>query len=377
MFDIEQLEKAMPKQTFILLSEGLSELDEIKRWMLVGGTALSVHYHHRLSEDLDFFINHSTLAQSKKSILTMMKTLEELGFEVVKTQENDRNLDFEIFGVKVTFFASGLNHLKEQSKSYKQIAIASIDTIIAMKMEAIVNYRTKTRDFYDIYTIAKNQNISLFEMLDIYNRQYNPKIKESELLHRFLDRKLDSDDEGLSAMNPKKQLTFSKLRRWIADEIKKNRQEEIVIVNDMLETPQLISKYANRFFGFERVSLLQKFASIYEPNMVLNALKVSNFDIGYKNISGKNILDYYLEDDEMFKTILHYAKEIPDEWLNSRMYAFKEKMDYILLENSLIKCIQNRSSKKRVEKVAKVRGVELDLFSEMLDRKREVLGVEK
>ena len=372
MFNTEQLEKAMPKQTFILLSEGFSKVDEIKRWTLVGGTALSVHYHHRLSEDLDFFINHSTLAQSRKSILTMMKTLEELGFEVVKIQENDRNLDFEIFGVKVTFFASGLNHLTEQSKSYKQISIASIDTITDMKMEAIINYRTKTRDFYDIYTIAKNQNISLFEMLDIYNKQYNPKIKESELLHRFLDRKLDSDDEGLSAMNPKKQLTFSELRRWIADEIKKNRQEEIVAVNNMLDTPLLIKKYTNKFFGLERVSLLQKFASIYEPNMVLNALRVSSFNIAYKNISGKNILDYYLEDNEMFNSILHYAKDIPDEWLNSRMYEFKEKVDYILLENSLIKCIQNRSSSRRIEKVAKVRGVELDLFNEMLDRKREI-----
>ncbi|SFV51132.1 hypothetical protein MNB_SV-12-156 [hydrothermal vent metagenome] len=242
-----------------------------------------------------------------------------------------------------------------------------------MKIEAIINYRTKTRDFYDIYTIAKNQSISLYEMLDIYNRQYNPKIKESELLHRFLDRKLDSDDEGLSAMNPKKQLTFSKLRRWIADEIKKNRQEEIAVVNDMLANPLLILKYANRFFGFERMSLLQKFASIYEPNMVLKCLEIASFDIGYKSISGKNILDYYLEDDEMFRAILHYAKEIPDEWMNSRMYAFKEKLDYILLENSLIKCIRNESSQERVKKIARTRGIELDLFNEMLESKREIL----
>lgn len=371
MFNIKQLEMAMPKQTFILFTEGLSELEEIGEWTLVGGTALSIHYHHRLSEDLDFFIKHSTLEQSRKSILSMMQTLEDRGFEVVKTQENDRNLDFEIFGVKVTFFASGLDILKEQSIKYGQIEIASVETITAMKIDAIINHRTKSRDFYDIYTISKNQNISLFEMLDVYNKQYGQKIKESELLHRFLDKELDSDDGGLSEMNPKKKMSFTALRRWIVDEIKYNRQEETKIIYDILTNPSLIKRYSNNFFGFERVSLLQKFATIYEPTMVVKALEVCDFDIEYKSISGKNILDYYLEDDEMFKTILSYAKEIPDEWLNSRIYKLKEKRDYILLENSLINCIRNSSTPKRVEKVAEARGVDLSLFIEMIEKKRE------
>jgi hypothetical protein len=57
----------------------------------------------------------------------------------------------------------------------------------------------------------------------------------------------------------------------------------------------LIKKYSDRYFGFERVSLLQKSASIYEPDMVLKSLEISDFNIGYRIISGKNILDYYLD----------------------------------------------------------------------------------
>lgn len=373
MFETEQVERAMPQQTFMLFTEGFSEIEEINRWTLVGGTALSIHYHHRLSEDLDFFIKHSTLEQSRKSIFAMMQMLENRGFEVVKTGEDERNLDFEIFGVKVTFFASGLDNLKEQCQRYKQIEIASVDTIIAMKMEAIINYRTKSRDFYDIYTIAKNRPISLYEMLDIYHRQYSPKIKESELLHRLLDKTLDSDDEGLLVMNPKEKVTFSKLRRWIADEIKQNRQVEIKIVNNILENSSLIADHTERFFGLERMSLPQKFASIYELDMVLKCLEVSDFDIGYKSIGGKNILDYYLEEREAFKAILAYAKEIPDEWLNSRMYALKGMRESIVLENSLLNCIRNQSSVERIEKVAVARGVELRLFCEMIERKRKML----
>ena len=373
MFEITQIEQAMPKQTFLLFTEGLCELEEIRRWTLVGGTALSLHYHHRLSEDLDFFVKHSTLEQSKKSIWAMMERLESMGFDVVKVQEDERNLDFEIFGVKVTFFASGLDHLNIETQSYKNINIASVDTISIMKMDAIINHRTKSRDFYDIYTINCRENWSLFEMLDGYNQQYTQKAKESELLYRFLDKPLDSNDEGLSEMNPTDKITFGKLRKWIANEIKTNRQKETATINTLLENPHLISDYSNNYFGFERISLLQKFASIYEPQMVLKALEISDFDIEYKSISGKNILDYYLEDTEMFNTILSYAKTIPDEWMNSRMYELKGMREMILLENSLINCIKNKSSLQRVEKVAKSRGVELDLFNEMMEEKILVL----
>ena len=54
MFKIEQLKKAMPEATFELFTEGFANIDYMKRWTLVGGTALSVHLQHRLSEDLDF-----------------------------------------------------------------------------------------------------------------------------------------------------------------------------------------------------------------------------------------------------------------------------------------------------------------------------------
>lgn len=373
MFNSQQIEKAMPKQTFELFDEGFSELEEIGKWTLVGGTALSIHYHHRLSEDLDFFIKHSTLEQSRKTIFSLMQKLEEQGFEVVKIKEDERNLDFEIFGVKVTFFASGLHNLKENCEKYKHIEIASIETITAMKIDAIINYRTKSRDFFDIYTISKNANISLFSMLDIYNKESHVKTKENEILHRFIDKKLDSNDEGLSAMKPQQKMSFSELRRWMVEQIKDNSREESKIINRLIESPSDIQKYTSMFFGFERMSLLQKFASISEPNMVLKCLEESIFDIGYKSIAGKNILDYYLDDNEMFRQILYYAKEIPEAWLNSRLYRSKEKMPLILLENSLINCIKNSSSMDRMETVASARGIDFQFFVEMVERKRRVL----
>ena len=373
MFSLEQLKKAMPSQTFELFVEGFSELEEISNWTLVGGTALSIHYHHRLSEDLDFFIHHSTLEQSRKRIFAMLKELEDNGFEVVKVKEDERNLDFEIFGVKVTFFASGIDSLKEKAQNYKQIEVASVETIIAMKMDAIINYRTKSRDFYDIYTIAKEKGCTLFSMLDRYNLYTQTKTKESELLHRFLMRDLDSDDEGLTEMKPQKKMSFGQLRTWLKEEVKTNGMKETEIINSLLETPSLIAKYAPMHFGFERMSLLQKLASISEPKTVLISLKEASFDIVYKSIAGKNILDYYVEDKQMFEALLFYAHSIPDEWLNSRLYRSKGLLPLIQLENSLIMVIENESNQERIEKVAETRGVDVAVFEGRLAKKMSYL----
>jgi hypothetical protein len=186
----------------------------------------------------------------------------------------------------------------------------------------------KSRDFYDVYTIAQHKNISIFTMLDAYNIYSHTKSKESELLHRFLEKKLDKDDEGLSEMRPKEQISFVKLRQWLKKEIKQNKNKETSLINDLLQTPSLMSKYKTTFFGFERMSLLQKFASIYELDMVLKCLELANFDMTYTNIAGKNILDYYVDDEKTFKLLLSYAHEIPDEWMNSRMYKSKGLMPF-------------------------------------------------
>ena len=301
MFEIEQISKAMPKATFELFTEGFSNVDYIRDWTLVGGTALSIHLQHRLSEDLDFFIEKNTLDQERTHIEKMITDLEKQGYNCVTTHSNSENLEYEIEGVKVTFFSSGLKNLKSNCSSYEKIEIASIKTIIAMKMEAIIRYRTKTRDFYDIYTIGEQEGISIFTMLDIYNNHSNKKGKEELLYSRFATKPLDSYDEGLKDMKVKEKgmSSFSKSREGIIDEIKKNKTEEEEIILNILDSPTLIEKYKNFNFGFQRLSLPQKLASIGQSKMVVKCLELNIFDITYEDISGKNLLDYYLQPKRM------------------------------------------------------------------------------
>lgn len=348
MFKVEQIKKAMPEATFELFTEGFSDIDYIRKWTLVGGTALSIHLQHRLSEDLDFFIEKSTLDQERTHIERMIRDLEDKGYDCVRTHNNSENLDYEIEGVKVTFFASGLKNLKSNCGYYQKIDVASIETIIVMKMEAIISYRTKTRDFYDIYTISQEEDISIFTMLDMYNKHSIKKGNEELLFTRFISNPLNSDDEGLGGMSIKKKRmsSFQKLREWIRDEVKSNKVMEEKIILSILEDPLLIEEYKNFNFGFQRLSLPQKLASIGQSDMLVKCLELKIFDMTYEAISGKNLLDYYLldEDSGIFKKILQYSTKIPSKWLESKTYKREGKLEAIQYENSIINSIENNQT---------------------------------
>jgi len=199
-------------------------MSEISRWTLVGGTALAIHYQHRLSEDLDFFIKNSTLEQDRKRIDKMMLLLEQKGFDVVKLQENDTQLDFEIGGVKVTFFASGLDILQKECQTFGNVNIAGIDTIRAMKMDAILNRRILSRDFFDVATIMNQEKQTIFDLLDSYRQHYAIKLSPALILERLTQRDFDPNDPGLHPMEPKSNIVPSKFRQELAIQIKKQAQ---------------------------------------------------------------------------------------------------------------------------------------------------------
>ena len=350
---MKQLQISMPQATFELMSDGFMPMSEISRWTLVGGTALAIHYQHRLSEDLDFFIKNSTLQQDQKRIDKMMNFLEQKGFEVVKLQENDTQIDFEISGVKVTFFASSLDILQKESVAFENVTVAGIETIKAMKMDAILNHRTLSRDFFDIATIMKQEKLSIFDLLDSYKQHYTKKLSSSLILDRLTQRDYEPDDPGLNPMKPKSSINPSKFRQELAAQIKQQAQKDTRSINTIISNPSIVKQYLDRKFGLSRMNLPQKLATLGEDELVLKALKAGNFDITYKDISGRTLLDHYLENDTMFANILSFAKEIPDELLQSRTFKRYNKDHLIALENSVISCAKNEhNSNEKIERIA-------------------------
>ncbi len=101
--------------------------------------------------------------------------------------------------------------------------------------------------------------------------------------------------------------------------------------------------------------------------MVIKCLAHAMFDISYTNTANKNILDYYLEDNDMFQLLLTFASEIPDEWMNkNRSYKNAHKLTMIQLENSIINCAKNECNEKRMHINAEIKLIE-EKISLLLD----------
>ena len=166
----EQIKKILPD---------IQEHDIFKEYdfRLIGGTALSYHLHHRLSEDLDFclmdklrvdaienFIGHcvSIYGRDKVSLIEFSQG-KLLDFETNCENIFEYEQNWMINGVKVTFFdGSGNRGVREifETDAYTKVGnikISSVDSIFAMKSLMFYN-RAKSRDYYDLFYMYKYDN---------------------------------------------------------------------------------------------------------------------------------------------------------------------------------------------------------------------------
>ena len=161
--------------------------EEYPKLYLVGGTAISLLYHHRISEDLDFFTQQYS-SKLHREIATVIK--KELGFNFNLIEEEKRKkyipmavYEFEVgknIILKVDFVNDYVKLLRERQKN----GIASIEDIYYRKILAAIGWkakqsetgqllaggRQKTKDVYDIFFLSSNVerfNIFFSEHFDL------------------------------------------------------------------------------------------------------------------------------------------------------------------------------------------------------------------
>jgi|SRR5690554_2189346 len=149
--------------------EKVSQLDSIKEYALIGGTALALQINKRLSEDLDFC--KWSKAPGKDHPEVSWKAIEtELSQKVGKVEKTDvlgfNQVDFVVSGVKLSFYANQNNSSPtgEYKTILNNIKVPDIETIGAMKLE-VMQRRSKFRDYYDLYSILK-EGVPLNKMVD-------------------------------------------------------------------------------------------------------------------------------------------------------------------------------------------------------------------
>ncbi|HIP21136.1 MAG TPA: hypothetical protein EYG70_08440, partial [Sulfurimonas sp.] len=311
-----------------------------------------------------------------KYIKEMEKSWTQYGLDFVKTINTDTQVDYEINAVKVTFYASGLKNLRAGASTFFNVHIASVDTIIAMKMDAIINYRTKSRDFYDIYTIAKDDTVSLSRMLDLYNQHTSTYCTDELIQKRLTKHPLDKDDEGLQGLNATGLKSFTALRAWLTQKIEDEAIADNSVIIDIVKSAEKIKDYTDKCFGLTRLSLVQKYATLGKDDMVEKCLMLSAFDLFYKNISGKHILSYFEDNLEMYKKILYYAIDIPPELMTKDPKFLTEhqrlNLQLLKLEHSIVGCTKTDCSQERIEINAEKFGITSQEYFSRVEGKRRL-----
>lgn len=138
----------MLPRTKKLLIEMIDSCDFLDKYVLVGGSALTLHLCHRKSEDLDFFTYEDNF--DKKKIFEYIRSLKNK--EILN--QTDEQVDLLIEGVKVTFFNARWDFLKP--KEIERFNLACVEDIAAMKVNVLF-LRAKFRDYYDLYFLAKKK----------------------------------------------------------------------------------------------------------------------------------------------------------------------------------------------------------------------------
>lgn len=163
----------------------ISGFSAIKQAYLAGGTALALQIGHRISVDLDFFIQHEFNEMELSAELASLPEFIQDGTAKWTVWGKIAGTKFSIFYYKYP--------LLEKTLPFEGIQLASLADIAAMKIHAIADRGTK-RDFVDVFFLTKKY--TLLEMLDLYQKKYGVSEDRIYGILRSLDYFEDADLES-------------------------------------------------------------------------------------------------------------------------------------------------------------------------------------
>lgn len=140
----------------------LMDVNELKKFRLVGGTALALQLGHRESIDIDLF----SYMEFPKD--TLKNTIKNLFHNSPEFDIGERSLTFFANDIKVDFY-SMLNPFIRPELIEENIRMASVEDIAAMKLDAISSRATK-KDYYDIAEFLNKYSFK--KLLEFYQEKF-------------------------------------------------------------------------------------------------------------------------------------------------------------------------------------------------------------
>lgn len=189
---MSDLDYLLPETKKVLLD--LAGFNWLQEFTFVGGSGLSLYLHHRLSEDIDLFTWNAEL--QNEQILESLNNHYGNNFTI---QQNTRQqLDLVVNGVNITFFANHWEALRNNSLVTKNLYLADLDLLTAMKINTLF-LRAKFRDYYDLYAL----NLTRYKVSDMYAviEPLMPGINK-RLFQMAMIYTEDVEDDNINHLNP-------------------------------------------------------------------------------------------------------------------------------------------------------------------------------
>ena len=204
--------KTVEPHTFSILKE-LMTIPEILNFSLVGGTALSLLYGHRMSIDLDLFSNK---AFENWSVTEALKNRFQDKF-VMEEKQARFGIFCYIDEVKVDIIRHPHPLIRPET-TVEDIRMFSVEDIIAMKVQAILG-RGKKKDFWDIAELL--QHFSIKEFIQFHKEKYttqNLLITVPQAITYFADA--EESEDPISLKNQKWKNVQEFIQKKVRDYLK-------------------------------------------------------------------------------------------------------------------------------------------------------------
>ena len=153
--------KSVNKEVLELIYS-LQDKSYFREFFLVGGTGLALQIGHRKSDDIDLFTTNDF---NQKNLLERLES--DFGFAMDYIENN--TLKGVIKGVKIDLLSHKYALIHPVLK-IKEVRVASIQDISAMKINAISNDGTRVKDYIDVYFLL--QDYSIGQLLENYQAKY-------------------------------------------------------------------------------------------------------------------------------------------------------------------------------------------------------------
>lgn len=195
-------------------------LNCIKPYILVGGTALSLQIHSRLSEDLDFMSWKSSKSQIQEvDWVAIEKELATIGKIESRDIWDFDHVEFTVSGVKISFYASPkFSPVKTQVHLKNNLFLADILAIAAMKLEVMLR-RSNFRDYYDLYSILK-QGVNFKVAIELALNYSQHALSTKNLLAILTDSSRFRIDSGFEQLNPVYKVTPGEIEMYLKECVK-------------------------------------------------------------------------------------------------------------------------------------------------------------